>query len=172
MYHFYDQKRIFFTLVINVQNSRKTLFPRILTSSLKLTDFTISFLQKKWPWSPSLFLKWPFLEIPPIPHFRCGSIAQNEKVKSAENFRFSINSRNFYQTTRFDTILIFEVQNGYHLHVCLSKQDSFQDSSIKHLWCLRKSPFSLNLASFSKLNQFLYKRSCSDHFLFSRIDIF
>ena len=38
------------------------------------------------------------------------------------------------------------------LHIFLPKQDSFQDSCINHLWCLRKSLFPLKLASFSKLN--------------------
>ena len=36
----------------------------------------------------------------------------------------------------------------------LPKQDSFQDSCINHLRCLRKSLFPLILASFSKLNDF------------------
>ena len=42
--------------------------------------------------------KVAFLEIPLIPHFRFGSLAQNENAESEETFRFLINSRDFCQT--------------------------------------------------------------------------
>ena len=43
-------------------------------------------------------MKWPFLEIPPIPCFRFDSTAQNENAESAEIFSFSLSYKNFYQT--------------------------------------------------------------------------
>ena len=70
---------------------------------------TISF-EKKWLWSFSFLLKWPFLEIPPIPRFRFDSIAQNQNAECAKIFKFSINS-SFYQTKSSDTILILETMN-------------------------------------------------------------
>ena len=53
-------------------------------------------------------IKVAFLEIPAIPRFRFDSIAQNENAEAAEIFRFLINSRDFCQTQRSDTILILE----------------------------------------------------------------
>ena len=62
-----------------------------------MTSQSISF-QNKWLWSFSFGLDWSFLEIPQNPLFDFDSTAQNEKAESAENFRFSISSRDFCQT--------------------------------------------------------------------------
>ena len=141
-------------LVMELQYSRKTLFPHILESFSKLSGFKIDSLQKKWPWSLSLLLKLLFLEIPLFPHFCFDPIAQKEDAESREIFRFSISSGDFYQTSISDTILILEILNEYHLDVFLAKQHSFQDSCIKHFQCLRKSLFPHILAIISKLNDF------------------
>ena len=118
-----------------------------------MTSQSIS-LQKKLLWSLSLLQNWPFLAIPPIPRFRFGSIAQNEKKESAEIFRFTISSGDFSQTERSDTILILEAYNRYHLDIFLWKQYSFQDSSINHLRYLRKSLLTYILAWSLWLNEF------------------
>ena len=149
-----DHKRIFCTLVIDLQYSRKTLFPHILASFSKLNSFKIDSLQKKWFSSLSLLLKLLFLEIPLFPRFRFGSIAQKEYAESRESFRFLISSGDFYQTSISDTILILEILNEYHLDVFLAKQHSFQDSCINHFQCLRKFLFPHILAIISKLNDF------------------
>ena len=67
----------------------------------------------------------------PILRFRFGSIAQNENAESAEIFGFSINSKDFCQTSLFDTTLILGTCNEYVLEDFLPKQSSFQDSRIK-----------------------------------------
>ena len=94
-----------------------------------------------------------FLEILPILRFRFDTIAQNENPKSAEIFRFSVSSGDFYHNARSDIILILETLEWVSLR-CFSTK-SFQDSSINHLPCLRKSLLPHILARNSKLNDFI-----------------
>ena len=68
--------------------------------------------------------------------------------------KFSINSRHFSQTSRSDTILILEPQKGYHLDIFCPKQESFQNTCIKHLQYSRKALFLYILVRFSMLNDF------------------
>ena len=55
------------------------------------------------------------------------SIAQNENAESAEVFRFSISSKDIYETKIYDTKMILETQTGYHLDIFLPKQNSLHD---------------------------------------------
>lgn len=60
-------------------------------------------------------------------------VAQEENADSLEIFRFLTNSKNFDQTSLFDTTLISEIYNQYLVEVFPPKQNSFPDSWNKHL---------------------------------------
>ena len=120
-----DRKRIFCTLVMDLQYSRKALFPHILASFSKLNGFKTDSFQKKWFSSLSLLLKLLFLEIPLFPRFRFDSIVQKENAESREIFRFSISSGDFYRTSRSDTILILETLEWIPLRYFSNKTTQF-----------------------------------------------
>ena len=110
---------------MDLQYSRKALFPHILASFSKLNGFKTDSFQKKWFSSLSLLLKLLFLEIPLFPRFRFDSIVQKENAESREIFRFSISSGDFYQTSRSDTILILETLEWIPLRCFSNKTTQF-----------------------------------------------
>ena len=87
MYHLQWSKIDFLYSCNGFSTPKKCCFPSYFYNFLKLNDFTISSLRKKWHWRPSLLLKWSFLEIVSISRFRFGSIAQNKNAESAESFQ-------------------------------------------------------------------------------------
>ena len=87
---------------------RKSLFPLILASFLKLNDFTIDFFAKEVALITSSSPELIFSRNSADSAFSFGSIAQNENAESAEIFRFTISSGHFCQTKRFETILILK----------------------------------------------------------------
>ena len=89
----------------NTQNSRKWRNTRYFSTTpispkkdyLRIRQVSKRSLKMIWL-ANIIHTKVAFLEIPLIPHFRFGSIAQNENAESEETFRFLINSRDFCQT--------------------------------------------------------------------------
>ena len=138
-----QNKTVYYAFSIFEESSFLSYFSKMFKVKWLLNRFLS---KKKWPWSLSFHLKWPSLEIRLIPRFCFDSIVQNENAESVEIFRFTISSGDFSQTERSDIILILEAYNRYHLDVFLSKQYSFQDSSINHLRYLRKSLLTYILA--------------------------
>ena len=135
-----DQKWIFCTLVTDLQYSRKALFLHILANFSKLDGFKVdSFFPKEMALATFSSPEMTFSRNPANSAFLFWHYSQERKRGIHWNFSFFNQFWRFlsnwkiwcytnFKNFRMDTTYMFFYQNN-----------SFQDSNINHLRCLRKS---------------------------------